>query len=79
MSKNKSESLNEKDGESVSFPIEMEFKPELKAKQPEIKKKEYVISLVTPTRVIAVDKDGNGVDFPKEDFIDPKAGDKFQS
>jgi hypothetical protein len=79
MTKNKSDILNEKEGESVSFPLEMDFKPEIKAKQPEIKKTEYVIENVTPTKVIAVDKHGNGVDFPREDFIDPKVGDKFQA
>jgi hypothetical protein len=77
MNKNKNDIQN--DGESISFPIEMEVKADVKPKQPEIKKKEYVIELVTPSKVIAVDKQGNGVDFPKEDFVDPKAGDKFQA
>jgi len=76
MTKDKSNILNENEEENLSFPVKMEAKPELKQ---ENSKKEYTITVVTRTKVMSVDKQGNGVDFPKTDFIDPKVGDKFNA
>jgi hypothetical protein len=77
MAKNKSEILRQEGEENLSVPLDVEFKPELKEKNIEVEKREYTIELITAKSIIAVDKNGNGADFPKEDFINPKVGDKF--